>query len=382
MTLVMPLHVSLAQKVARSRMVPPFVHVDKVGPDDPDFEGVVYNMSGGFIRHSHETASEALILQVAIASETDWLNAPFANNKNNGGVKNKEGLKNWIAHVLNEPEFSSLEKDKSELWILHDEKSESDAVKLTAGLIQPPVRREYQGSRFQGMLSVNESNLNLVIPVYLWLDYGMDGIGALIDNYENRNMRARVPADWEPIFEYLVNDEEKSEYEKRVWNGFETYLRQRGLSVSEPRQEPNGDTTFPDWSASIELIGKCDVEITRMADGLIKPRLMQFGRDPLNPEHDPRIVRAMSNAKFGERALRSAVSDALTKKAAKKPEVQTGHEYVLIVVNDIFPILEPWFRIWDGHDYSGFDYVFLAKRDFKTNEYDFHLIHPDPQSKS
>lgn len=376
----MPLNVSFAQKVARSRMVPPFVHVEKVAPAEPDFEDVVYNMSGGFIRHSHETAAESLILQVAIAGETDWLNAPFANNQNNGGVKSKEDLKHWIAQVLNEPEFLSLEKDKSELWVLHDEKSERDAIKMTAGLIHPPVYRDYRGSRFQGLLSVNQSNLNLAIPVYLWLDYGMDGIGVMIDNCGNRNMRASVPVDWEPIFEFLVNDEEKSEYEKRVWDGFETYLRERGLSVSGPQQEPNGDTTFPDWRASIELIGKCEVEITRMSDGLIKPRLMQFGRDPLNPERDSRIVKALSNAKFGESALRSAVSDALTKKAKKKPEVQLGDKYVLILVNDIFPILEPWFRIWEGHGYSEFDWVFLANRDFKTNEYTFHPIHPFRQA--
>ena len=358
-------------------MIPPYVSVENVGPDAPDFEDVVYNMSGGFIRDSRETASEALLLQVAIARETNWLELPFADNKNNVGMKNQEDLKHWIAQALIDPELASLDKKKSELWLIHGEKSERDAIKLTSGLLQSPVHRSYGGARLQGMLSINESNLNLAIPAYLWLEYGMDGIGVLIDNYENRNMHARVPAGWEPIFEYLVNDEGKSEYEQRVWNGFETYLRERGLSVSEPQQEPNGDTTFPDWRASIELIGKCDVEITRMSDGLIKPRLMQFGRDPLNPEHDPRIVKALSNAKFGETALRSAVSDALSKKATKKPKVQSGHSYVLVVVNDIFPILEPWFRIWDGHDFSAFDWVFLANRDFKTNDYTFHLIHPD-----
>ena len=379
MTLVMPIYVSLAQQVVRSRMIPPYVSVEKVGPEDSDFEDVVYNISGGFIRNSHETASEVLLLQVAIARETNWLELPFASNKNNTDMKNQEDLKRWVAEVLIEPEFAPLDKEKSELWLIHGEKSEEAAIKLTSGLLQSPIHRSYDGARLQGMLSINESNLHLAIPVYLWLEYGMDSIGALVDNFEDRNMRARVPVDWEPIFEYLVNDEAKSEYEERIWSNFEVYLSERGVSVFEPQQEPNGDATFPDWRASIEFLGKCDVEITRMSDGLIEPRLMQFGRDPLNPEHDSRIVRALSNAKFGESALHRAVSDVLTKKAAKKSEVQSGNRYVLFLVNDIFPALEPWFRIWDGHDYSGFDYVFLANRDFKTKEYSFHLIYPDPQ---
>lgn len=379
MSIVLPIYVSLARRASRSRLVPPFVEEITIEPHHPEFEDAVYDMSGTFIRSNDETASEALLLEATIAKESSWLQIPLSEHRNGGPIKDLEDLKNWISVVLGEPEFEQLDRSKTELWVIHGEKTAPDVVKLTAGLLHPPSYRRYSGADLRGMLSVTDSGGRSLMPVYLWLDYGMDGIGFLVDNFDNRNIFARKPSGWEPVFTNIADGETKSANEQRVWDGFAAYLEHRGTIVDNAKPEPNGSTTFPDWGAEIGELGQCDVEITSMMQDLIKPRLMHFDRDALQPNGDSRVTQALSNAKFGETALRDAISNAVVKKTNKFRRHATGNPCKLIIVNDFFAVMEPWFRIWDGHDYSAFTDVYLANCDVRSGEYSYHVLHPRRQ---
>ena len=103
-----------------------------------------------------------------------------------------------------------------------------------------------------------------------------------------------------------------------------------------------------------------DIEITRLMEGLVDQRMIRYGRTKFDPDDTDMIVETIENSQLSECELRRAVSNSIEAKTAKKKQFGGSNDCVLIITNELFPVMEPWFRIWDDNDYSEFTAVFLA----------------------
>ena len=128
------------------------------------------------------------------------------------------------------------------------------------------------------------------------------------------------------------------------------------ISVTRAIHEPNGDTTFPDFEATISG-QEWSIEITRLLKGIADGRVIKVG----NPQQTTMTVHASKSPPIIEQTLHEAITCAITEKSAKAAECRPGTKYCLALVNvaDLNFAKEEY--DWTKQDLSKFDSVLLLR---------------------
>ena len=358
-------------------MVPPFVEPQIVSPEDDEYEDVVYSLSGAFFKTADNNVYERIKMEYTLSEATSPVARTFQSEAiDENTIKSRDDLARWVTDTLEHETLEIWDPTKCEVWIVHDDQIPCPAVSLTAGMLVDSNARHYKGTDYRGHLQVTPNGHRISIPVYTWLDYGTEGFGVFLDNTVLRQFRPKIPEGHVPSYHNIIQDIPDEEYETRAWNAFEEMFENAGFLVRDSKYEPNGPTSFPDWQASIDG-HLCDIEVTRMLKGMLGPRLVTAQRKPLSGGNDPRIENAISNARFSENEIRQSISATLIDKTRKRTKFGSSNPCILIIANDFFSPMEARFRVWDDHDYSVFDGVFLANYDVASKKFDFQNILAD-----
>ncbi len=364
------------QRAIRSRLRRPFVELVHVDLSDPRYEDAVFGAHVTFTSAPNIDVHTSMLLYAGMSKHSETFRSTFLCHPLSTPPSNMDEVRARMSDSLSAVENGDINLNKTELWIIHRESQTEHVVKLTANLPHTLPTANYPYAQYQGSIHVEVNGENLVVPVYLWREDSIEELIFLFDNVEKRAVRKLVPTEYQPTMRAPVSFGDDTSYEKGVVTEFTSFLSRCKYAFSDDAFDPNGYSTFPDWRANIEAIGKSDVEITRLMHDLYEPNLIRIGREPLRSIDDPRVVNATHNKRLDKQAARQAITAALQDKGAKKSQVKSGNKYILIIVNEIFLDLRPWFSIWEGQDYSAFEAVFLAHRNHNTGEYRFDLIHP------
>ena len=354
-----------AKRIERRQMRPPYEKVNIARKGTPAFEDAIYETNALFVKQEQGDVAN-LNQRFAIAERIN----PYANRQApSTEINSTEDLKTAISDSLsnNTADKPSFNVDRAEVWIIHGKEREGAVTKLTAGLPLIPTAASYPLSVHRGGLSIVIGRRTLVIPVYSWLDYDLGSqIGLWVDEPENRMFSITVPEGYENWVGRTMSVQDDKEFETAVWNSFKSKFQANGMRVSNDRHEPNGPTTFPDWSANFDGV-EYAVEITRLERDMRYPRLVDTVKGtatPVTDKNDHRLNDPISRAKVSEQEIRLSIKASLFDKAQKVQELKPNQRYILLMVSEWLPI-EGDFIVWQNQSYSAFNYVFVARYDVR-----------------
>ena len=373
MPIDLPMFTTPAQRIARSRLVPPFITPQYVSPQDEEFENAVYSLSAVFFKTNTENLYESILLETTVSEAVNPVKRTFdSDGIAENEFKTLDDLARWCSDILSQPDLPEWDLTKCEIWIVHNAETRRKVEELTANMLAVSGITLYPDTDYRGSCLVKVGAQPIPIPVHLWLDYGHPGMGVFIDNTDLRQFGPNVPEGHVPYYQKIMDDVSDEEYETRVWNAFAEMLNTKGLTVSNAVHEPNGNN-FPDWRAEIDG-HECDIEVTRLMKGMLGRRLLVAQRKPLSSAGDRRLDDVIANARFSEEEIHRSISESLADKSGKPAQTGSTNPYILIIVNDFFTPMEARFRIWKNHDYSAFDAVFLANYNVDTEKFEFQPV--------
>lgn len=376
MYIYIPTSSSSLQRILQSGSKPPFVQVDVVRRDDQEYEKAALTTHFVFTATKGMGTYESETLNAQISQHfSPILSSLRSIGESNNSSTNLDELPQWVSSVLMGADHKSLDRNLTEVWLFYGEKSECDAVGVLSRLITSPSAPRYPGYDDPRLLRVQIDSESIAVPLYFCFVEDCDGIRAMVDNRGSRCVRAKIPEGVNTNSLGFNAPLENSDVilENKVWRAFEKFTIQLGLSVADATHEPNGSSTFPDWGVSFNQQGY-DVEITRLLAGLVDSRLVTLGRDRREEAGVPEFSDI--EPALDQQTVANSISASIANKTEKVRNAGTGRPCILIIVNLLFPIMEPWFSVWKDHDYSAFECVILANRNFETDEFSFLPIHP------
>ncbi len=384
MGLFIPESSALAKMSPRNRQLAPFVEIQWIEPFDPRFEDLVYDTYGTFYSATGNDVVRRVGLEQVIAD----LSSPVSNAFDDiEGLpmefRDQHEISAQVAQMLARPLYAEKDPRKSEIWIIHGDEGRSQAVSLTSTLVHTHFENPYPSADLRGLLSVELKGVHLPLPVYVWDEIGFDGLSLFVDNFDERVFKVNAPRGGSPTFNRYFDPIDDTKHEREVLESFRIFNEENGWHMSNPTHQPNGGTSFPDWRFTVDG-NVYDIEITRLLNDLFENRMLRYGRVKFDPAETDEVAETLENSKFSEAELSASISKAVSGKSAKKLKFGGIFDCILIISNEIFPVMEPWFRIWEGHDYSEFMVVFLANLDYETDKFIFRRLHPtrDPKPSS
>ena len=155
MDLFIPESSALARMSPRNRQFAPFVEVDWVEPNDPDYEDLVYETYGTFYSPSGNDVLRRVRLEQTVADLSSAVSSVFTGDGSPAfSIRDALDISTHVAHMLTRPRYTSWDLRKSEIWIIHGDHELSDAVLITSKLVQAHFENCYEGADLRGILSV------------------------------------------------------------------------------------------------------------------------------------------------------------------------------------------------------------------------------------
>ena len=346
--------------------MPPFTELRIVRKSEPDYEDTIYNLLRvGMLKHGPEVSAldQGLILHDSLGHFSN-LPETIPSLESDGKSITKDDLVGFVKSRFKDDEdrFYS-DSSENELWMCYydgRDRVEKALIAATANLSKPNLIRSYNDgvTEYRGVLYVDDP-VNRVIPVYLWPETSLQCDVLML-------LTGKFPA-------MIVNMPEGYTEGTRKWTEvpherFETSVLTQMIQWPGEQlptwveYEPNGPTTFPDFETSEAALfpKNTAIEITRLFD--YQSRLIDTVRHgKLDDSSDQRLRTLAQNTSLSESEIRESIERALLRKSKRRDHLRVGQMYMLILVSDILP-LEANFRVFQGQDYSPFDYVVLANQ--------------------
>lgn len=364
-----------AHRLRRRHKWPPFVKVEIAQRGTPEYEDAIYSANALFIKEeSGEIPNLPQRLKIS-----ERLNPLVNKASRTVEISTIEDLKAFICPVLSDfnSDPSAFNIDKAEVWIIYGKGGENSVTKLTSGLPIFSSAPSYPDATFRGGISVVVDDRALAIPVFSWLDYEFGSqVEVCITEPDNPMLTVSTPEGYEIFAGRTLHEVDDQDFETSVWEAFKSKLEYMGMDVSRETYEPNGHTSFPDWSAQLDGINYA-IEITRLQKDIFYPRLIDTSsksRPRITDKNDPRLADPIRKAKLNEQEIRLSIEASLEDKSSKTHELQPNQGYILIIVSEWLPI-EGSFRVWQNQNYSAFDHVLVARYN-SSDRFVFDPVYP------
>ena len=216
MDLLIPEFSSFANRSPRNRQLAPFVEIQWIEPFDPRFEDLVYDTYGTFYSATGNDVLRRVGLEQVIADLSSPVSNAFAQIE---GLpvefRDKNDISTQVAQMLARPLYADKDPRKTEIWIIHGDEYQSQAVSLTSTLVHAHFENPYAGADLRGLLSVQLKGVRLPLPIYLWPENGFDGLSLFVDNFDERVFKVNVPRGGSPTFNRYFDPIDDTKHEER-----------------------------------------------------------------------------------------------------------------------------------------------------------------------
>ena len=243
------------------------------------------------------------------------------------------------------------------VYVVHPATLESDATSMMSALPAAGTSGHIK------LISVENLGAAKVFPIETFPmrlhrpPFNSTGWITILFNPDRPVVQILVPAEEQAtIFAPLYGFGDTRKLEQQTIETITARLAESKVSVERVVQEPNGDTTFPDFEATIDGEG-WSIEVTRVLEGIADGRVIRMG----GSQQTRMTISASQAPPIGDNELDRAVAYAVAEKSSKATECRLGDKYCLALVNAADLNIARDQYDWNKHDLSSFHSVVLLQ---------------------
>lgn len=347
---------------------PPFMPIKLVKKSTPEYEALELH-AAFFMKQGRPTEmeqSQAIddyyehIMSDILTSNTSQFGQlradPTIEGSSDDGRLTLPNVRAAIRQVINEVDEEYLGGVKK-VYVVHPTSLESDATRMMAAL---PAEGTSGHIKLISADKLGETKVFLVetFPMKMHRPpFNSTGWIAILFNPDRPVVQILVPAEEQAaVLAPLYGFGDTRTLEQQTMTTISSRLAESTIPVEEVIQEPNGDTTFPDFEATIAG-EEWSIEVTRVLEGIAKGRVIGIG----SPQQTCMTISASQAPPIGPTELDRAVAYAIAEKSAKATECRPGNKYCLTLVNVADLNIASDQYDWGKHDLSNFDAVVLLQ---------------------
>ena len=281
---------------------------------------------------------------------------PEIPGSSNHGRLTLPNIKAAIKQVIN-PYDQEFIDGVTKVYVVHPPPLEKDAIRTMSAL---PAAGLDGHTRLIGVEKDGRTRTFHIEPFVMKLHqapFESTGWMTIPFNPERPVVEIRVPASHPtPFLDPLYGFGKTENIERDAMDAIIKQLSKGTISVTRATQEPNGETTFPDFEATIGG-EEWSIEVTRVLKGIAEGRVIKVG----DPRQTPMTIRASQTSPIDGQSLDNAVSCAIAEKSAKAASCKPGNKYCLVLVNVAALNIAREKYDWAKQDLSKFDAVVLLQ---------------------
>ncbi len=320
---------------------------------DPEHQ-FIWNGHSAIDEYYEHRISEIL---TSITSQLDHLSAdPEIPGSASNGKLALPNVKAAIKQVINSNEEEFLDGVRK-VYIVHPPSLQEDAIGMMSTL---PAAGINSSTR---LISLVNEGTTKVFPIETFCmklhraPFESTGWMTILFDPERPVVQILVPAGQPAaILAPLYGLGNTVNTERLAMDAITSRLNTGTSSVTRAIHEPNRDTTFPDFEATISG-QEWSIEVTRPLKGIANGRVIKVG----DPRQTAMTIHASKTSPINEQTLHEAITCAITEKSEKAAECKPGTKYCLALVNvaDLNIAKEEY--DWTKQDLSKFDAVLLLR---------------------
>ena len=347
---------------------PPFMPIKSVEKGTPEYEATELHCAF-FLDPEHQSISDRHsaigeyyehLMSEILSGNTSQLGHLSADPEIPGSAGNGKlalpNVKAAIKQIIDSNEAEFLDGVRK-VYVVHPPSLQEKAIHAMNSL---PAADMYGSTK---LISVRREKQTLVFPIETFCmklhrsPFESTGWMTILFNPERPVVQIPVPADRPAAFlAPLYGFGNTEDIERRAMDAISLRLNAGTTSLTGRIHEPNGDTTFPDFEATIRG-QEWSIEVTRLLKGVANERVIEVG----NRQQTAMTVRASKSLPITQQALHEAITSAITEKSEKAVRCRPGTKYCLAMVNVVDLSIGEGEYDWTRQDLSKFDAVLLLR---------------------